>query len=902
MSDAIVVLGAGPGPRAVRSCLLDMAALGLTTPVYWVDPTGDPAGPAAVECIAHAEAGGAQVRRMSLSHATRAMGRGRVVLIALDEPDGAGSTLDTAGVRGFTDAIDHILPAAARRVHLYLPRLPLPQQPPTTMPGWTLLVVSPEDSEAPDAAREVQYRADGPDALARYVTPAVVGMTGLWAHSTGVPVCDAQTSPVTGEVGVDAESARLVRVFHRHIDATEVERELRERVLDVRSAVPQPRLADGRHIVTADNPAELNRRVADSFMARAETEGARPPQTTVPGGVDAGADGFFSQFTEYVTGAVLGNSGRWFDTATATADCETSTAVHRALGIAEESAAPDPCVRVLTSSRPQSLHSVADAAASLREQLSTSDAIVVGPPPTAPALWRTYTATTLSLVDGKERDSSLGPVRDSNTNPVVVPRPGLAAPDVADSFSGDHPTLRELLGDSLGPTTISPVDPHGAAHYAAALQYAASQTTDQSIATKKREFTNWRQQHASSFAWQVGQRLSGAIQDGQDRARAAYKDVLTTRAALGAFAGDDDAAAHRGLARTMRAVLLVWLVVVVGCLAAALLSPRVAFAAGVGTAGVATVIALLAELAIFARGRDAVVDRVSRRRAVWRRHSAAAGAFVAAVTDLERAAAAYRQHQVWSTIIGRAIHHPFGAGCAEERPALLPTAGLPRASIIGTAQPDAVAMRRAVQDLRATVFTPDWADIAVADLLAAASAELEQRGEFVPSRSELFGQPAAGAHSVLCRLAEVASDDGLPRGDSAQVWSPAVASYVSSGQAEALLESVRSIDDGQPVELSRADVLADVLGTTDAGFFRGAVSARGANHGAVEVDPAASVCARYPDLSAGSGAAPRAATLSQAVTVVQCGHSVRPEWFTGATVQHTAEPDLELPGQRDSLF
>src|SRR5699024_1158450 len=127
MKDIIIFLGHGAGPNAIRANLVDLATLGLVTRFHWLDTASAGNG---IEVVEHDEAEGVRIRLQRVSDALRVDGSRRVLLVALDEPDEHGSTVDLPAVMRWTNAIDDILSSSSERVHLVLPRLPLPRTAP----------------------------------------------------------------------------------------------------------------------------------------------------------------------------------------------------------------------------------------------------------------------------------------------------------------------------------------------------------------------------------------------------------------------------------------------------------------------------------------------------------------------------------------------------------------------------------------------------------------------------------------------------------------------------------------------------------------------------------------------------------------------------------------------------
>lgn len=889
MADTVILLGAGPGPEAIRGNLVDLAALGLVRRVLWARTT-----PAAARAgrLTEITAGHPVTRGLGVADALRGAA-GRVLLIALDEPDAAGSTLDAAATAAWTDAVDRVGPAAAHRVHLVLPRLPLPAAPPAAMPGWTMLALSPEDSDAPGDAVLEQHRADGPAALARYAAPAVAGLAGLWADAAGVPLLDGPDGPVGGG---GPGRLRLVRVHHRRIDVAELEDRLRRRALDVRGGTPQPRLPGGARVVAGGDDEDLVARAAGAFADRARARlvpAPAPPAPAPPARI--GAVRALRRFLAFFARCVLGTPRTWYAAQVHVVQSTLARAVQAAL-YGADSDVEVVCGDHSGIRRREGIAELTGASAALRERLDRDPAAPVGPPPALAALWRGWTGAALGLVDGADRAEAPA-ARDHYGNPMVLTRPALAVPDVADSFDGAHPTLTALLGDSLGGTRIAPFDPYGARAYGEALDLAVRQTTDRSVARLREDFRTWRAARSGSFAWRTGEAIAGFVEESRDRAAAAGERLHRIRAERAGL-GEPDPAAGDRLVRTLRRLTLGWALlqaaliylIVCGIAPGARLAdwgPALALRHGLPAIAATTLAALGAGFAVFARAQRGVLERAAAARRLAAEEEAAVRDLVSAVAHVERAGLAYGQHQAWSAILGRALSAPFGADPAHVRGTRIPEAGMPRATVIAEAVAEEAELGRAVSALRDRLFPPAWADAAVDRLLAAAREAAERSGDRVPEPGQLYGQAGAGSASPLDRLARGAVAADLPRGGAAAAaWAPAIAALADSAAAGPLLARLRSWEDGEERIRGSADLLAGLDGRAPGAaprFAPAALAAQGVNRGGTEVDPAVGGVFRGPGEAA-------AGTLGRTLTVVHYGRVADAAWLAEAPAAEPADP------------
>lgn len=884
MKDIIIFLGHGAGANAIRSNLVDLAALGLITRFHWIDTASTDNE---IEVIEHDEADAVRIGLQRISDALRVHGNRRVLLVALDEPDDQGSTVDVRAVMDWTNMIDGVLSSSSERVHLVLPRLPLPRKAPVQMVGWTALALAPEDSDSPADAKDPQRRDDGPDALARYAAPAVAGLTGLWTGSADTPVLDGPSGPMASR---DGSSIRLTRVYHRRIDTTDVEADIRRRALDVTARVPQPVRDGNRRVAIADNDNEITGKMADGF-ARASLpflqSNLRPEHQLESKQV--GAWETLKRFFSFFFKAVIGTPGDWMAAGSASVQRGFARMVQNTL-YGQGSAIEVVCGSHSGNGQSRSIAELNEASTSLRENLDRSQTqIRIGEPPSLAMMWRAYTNTCLTLVDGSEREQGmLAAPKDHYGNGVVVGRPELAVPDAADRFDGEHPTLRSMLGNTLGDTTIAPYDPHGAAAYAAAIDYVADKTTDRSVMNLQSRFDEWRNRHSSSFAWRIGERLSAYTEQARNRAATCADQLRRIQEELESI-GHDDGGASRRLARTLRILIAIWFVlsVCIGYLVVAEYKPEIRIPRlewsltwnwGLFSFLVLTLLTLLLQFFVFARAHRGVYDRLTRRDLLTENEQIAAENFATAIGDVERCARSYAQHQSWSAIVGRAISSPFGTALDADAPLRIPHAGLPRSTVIAEADIDERRAQQAVLALRDRVFPPSWAQDSFEGLVRAASAEVRTTGTLISEDSQLFGAMGRGSGSPLDRVAEVAVDDRLDRsGEADSVWADALRDLSASGQADDLMRTLRMWEDGVEKEIPSERLFDGLDVDSRVGFSGSAMTALGHNQGATEVDAAVSSLHREPS-SANGGAT----TLSQSMTVVQYGRTAQGDWMTSS--------------------
>lgn len=884
MTDTVIFFGNGAGPDAIRGNLTDLATLGLIDQFYWVDVAAQPVaaladGTARIDIISTHPEEGALRRSVSIADALRNHGGSRVLLVALDEPDENGSTLDVVATQQWSEAIATSLNHIYYRLHLYLPRLPLPHQAPTQMHGWPTLALSPEDSVNPAAPKQAKRRTDGPDALAEYAAPAIAGLTGLWQGDETTPALDGPDGQVsTGEVG----NVRLVRVYHRRIDTTQMEAEARNEVLDVTERLPQAERRDGRRVMIADNPAEVVDKMSGAFLNIAgqelltQPEQLKPAQTAQISAWEAVKKFFHFFFT-----AVIGGPKSWYQAQVGALQKGFATAVQNAL-YGQGPAMEVVCGRHSGHRQMHSMDQVTRAAAQLREKLDNSADVRIGRPPALSEMWRAYVDTSLSMVDGTERQADRLPMpKDYNDNPIIVAQPRQAVADYSERFDGASTALTNIMGQNLGETTVEPYDPYAALMYSETVDFAARQTTDRAVSDLQNKFRQWKATHEQSFAWRIGTGLTGFMEEAQQRLGHCHQSLTAINGQLEGM-GEADPEKPRKLVRKLRAATLIWflLSLLIGYLTYAdVLSWNWGLLAFVLT----TVVVLICMMVIFARSQRGIMDEVAQRQKLLDDQAVLSRNLHQAAADVERISWAYSQFVSWSALVGRAISQPFGPQRAAAAPVQIPHSGMPAATIIARAA-DAGASGDTFNAMRNSVFQANWASDSLEDLLQSASAAAQQEGTWVEDLSQLYGQTGRKSNTSLDKVSDIAVKRILPRRNNPEVaWARALTQLQHSGAAHHLMGNLHGYHNGQVKQYDMAQLTSGMDTSADAGFSNHALNATGNNANGTAIDAAVSSVHQHPRQDAGV-----VNTLSQLATLVQYGQLAQSSWLTSGTETTTS--------------
>lgn len=889
-SDTTIFLGSGSGAHAIRSNLIDMVSLGLLSRFHWID-LADPS--AQLQVIDHDDDDGVVVTHRRVADALRSATGRRVMLIAVDEPDENGSTLNVGSLTAWTNEIDKALTEAVRRFHVYLPRLPLPAAAPASLPGWTTLALSPEDGESPVSSRERKYRADGPDALAEYAAPALASLAGLWAGADNAPLLDGPDGPVTsGEIG----NVRLVRVFHRRVDTTVVEAETRRKTLDVNDRMPQPLRSDHTRVIATGDDDKIVDAVSGQFLNEAHRAIVRQPvELPQQSGLQVQGWKAFTEFLGYFFRNAFTNPADIPGNQAARVQRSFARAVQRTL-YGEQSAVDVVCGRYDGSSTSVTMHDLAAASGSVRHSIAQfatpEEGLRLEEPPASPQLWRLYVGTALTLADGTPRQGQVGP-RDNRDNPMIVSAPHFIAGDVSDSFDGSHPILTELLGNRLPDTTIEPSDPDAARAYAKALEYASRQTTERSVVDLGSRFARWREKQSRSFSWRVAEGLIRVAEGVQHSLRQSAETLTELRGRLQQLSNADIGNEDR-LRKTLRWLTVLWFVlsVLFGYLSFGGGQPfgyrippqwlydlvtsgtgerwaGLHWGWGIGGIFLSTVVILAIQMNVFAKAKREEHEFTATISLVEQQVDTAEKNFAESIASLEAASQAYAQQQCWSAFIGRAVSRPFGEDLDAPAPLTIPHAGMPRSTVLAEAIPDETDVNSAVNTLRDTVFQPNWAQVALDSLLEAGLHDAGVHNDFLAeSPDELYGKRGDG-NSALVRLRARALSPSLRRtGAADEAWAAAMQNLAADPTAAGLRTRLQVWEDGVQRPVSLAELFQGIDGGANDVFAEWAVTAAGARAGGATVDPEMSMIFRQPAANSTD-----VSTLSQAMTHVQLGRS-----------------------------
>ena len=893
----VIFFGHGHVADQVRRNLTDLATLGLTDPFYWIDP----------RLPVH----GSTVRRIAATQDIVTLDTtlngvtGQVLLIALDADDDTTDGIDFTSVERWTESIDNRLFSDRARIRVLIPRLPRRTSPLTPNPSWTSTVaLAPEDSQAPKSTLHPVRRTDDPTAVARTAAPALCGLTGLWRSATTCPLLEEGNRPIsTGDI----DQVRLARSYHRIVDSSAVEDQLRREATDIRGRLPQPKLQDGTQIryegENSTKPADM----ADAFIREHHSSLAidLQPEAVQPNtklGWFKALVGFLKRY--FSEG--LGSPRSWGRALLASANDKTAGFIQKSLY------GDDSPVRVISNpvenpGQQLSLDQIAEETSKF--QRAAGSAIRIGDDPQLSRMWTSYRDVALTLVDGAEREQgNLGAWKDAYNNRYIVEKGWQSVPDRDDdSFLGANPLLGQRLGMTTQDATLEPYDAHKALAYGEGLNFVASQTQDPQIRRLQEGFETWKQKASRSFAWRTGEYLGQLI----DRSRHSVSDQI---ARLDHHQGilnqqmERDVETARRRHRRNTLVLLGLLALLNAFLSASVtlnykeewqqdwfagFSPWWALLWGVLGAG----LLMFIHMASFANARRGVEKYIQDRTLAEQNVRIADANVKTAVANLARQVSAYKQMLSWSALLGRAISRPFGRDLTSGKALNTPEAGMPLATGIGQSVLPEDRKAPLVSLARERMFGEGWARTAFDILYQDTAASIEKYGSGrISNLSQLTGQSGAGTGSELDTLANWAVSERMKDRDrdrTREHWATVMSTPETAAKLSELLDTVTVFDHGSATQVRKSDFLSilDQEDATAGSFHQDVLAPVAAGGRATEMD--VNVC--QLERSDETGGTRAAGTLTRSVTLTQFGHVTAMSYLVDSTGPTGSAPTAPLP-------
>lgn len=793
MSSLTVFLAPPGAAEGIRDVLQDFSAVGLVDPFLWLQDDGGPIGEAVH--IAGGRQSGTTVQTILTE---RAYDRVRLAVIV---PLIAGSsTVPISTERSLGELLSSSSGVAqVIRLRLIVVRPGGPESlQPTVIEGTHNLLIAPEDSLGPGRGHILLNPSTDPIDIGRYAAPVVAGVVGLWTGSGHAPFDDTAVLP--------GESIRMVRSFYRRLDTAEMECGLRNRVFDLQSGLPLPRV-NGSTVVYADESLLATQNMANALWSKHHgvLKGPRVSAGTVTD-EKIGASRAIKMLLSFLGAALRNAPGQWYAVAVNRVSSATAGAVHGAVygrvpsaysvvvnGVTAEGIPANWEQVGLASNQISDVLLDVDANRSHEVRYDLSD------------LWRDYAAGALTLCDAGDRAQGLPPIQIGASRGVLR--------STADAVASEHDAFR--VPDSVAPMvetrSVAASDPLGIedlqrklleAERDAGVGHDARQTLG--------ELSRWRARAQRSYGAQVGGTLALAL--GSARAEAA--DLLRRIEAAGDIDAIDGAATakQKRLALWMKVFAGVFLAVLV--IAAALTGTKViSFTTGAVIAAVALVSWAVATVWTFMIGQRELFRELNRRRAGVSAVEAAKTNLEAALRDLSRLTEAYGQYLSWSTALAAVLREPFGPDRPEEERRARIDSGLPLNTRLGIARPEESLMSDAALQIRRGLFGAGWLTGPWEGALGGAGEALGPLGHDLRGNpNAMFTQQGKGSGSGLDRWSARIAAGEITLHGSDKLWQNAIGHLDGPGNAlsSTLLDRVEVPSEGTPQVSSLTEFMAGV--------------------------------------------------------------------------------------------
>lgn len=872
----VIFFGHGATADDIRSRLSDLRAVGLLQDFLWVD-YAHPTNGAVVRSFT--EEGTA--RLSTLDDALRSFS-GDVLLATIDPMD-AEQPQDVAKLTEWVGAVDQrLIQASNLRVRLLLSALPRESVDIAPLQGWSNLVLSPEEGGTPASSRirPIKRTADGFE-LAQFAAPAVASIFGLWRGMPEPAVLDPDTHRVI-ETG-DRQRFRLVRAFHRTIDAGDIEDKVRKAVFDPGQRLPQPQVNNISRAVHFANPEQLTDQCAQMFINQEISPLVSAPtayeelQSHKVSGWAALKDNLRLYWS-----TVVGKPQDWVEGQRGAMNKNAATFLQKMLYGADSS------VEVVLAGH-SGKGSGATSVDELRQasehtmRVAREQQFSLGQEPQLSRTWEAYHDYALGLVDGSWRDSiDTKGLRNNQGNMYIVQYGGQSVQDVSASFEGFHPLMTSTLGYTHeSQATVAPFDPVGAERFAADIEYTSQQTRNEAVSRKKHEFASWRAKNSTTFAWKVGQGLWEKLGHAQQKYRDAHAKARELQELANSFQARDFNAENKALTRKLRTIWIVLFVVLalMTYMVAGRYNPDLPLGEYlqwfdwpwyvVGLI-VAVLLFLVCSWAVFTKAQREIFDYVQRRKLLNRNQEIAAQNLATASAEISRISNAYNQFLSWSALLGRAIYAPFGRKETSSDHLRTPQSGLPENARIAQAvlnRDDAVRM---TDEIRSHIFQTEWAHRSLKSLLDDMNDTFERNrtGHSAVALNEMWGMAGLGSNTELDKLSRSLDHPYMQDRDlKQQEWQKVITDPRMARSLQQYLSRVTFREEGGSRVQSTAEFLDGMNQEKGAlqAFSPNALTNAGGAEGYTEIDGSRTRIVEVDSQTA------LTSQLSRSVTVVQYG-------------------------------
>jgi len=614
--------------------------------------------------------------------------------------------------------------------------------------GWHNVAIAPENSAAPTEGISPIVAADTKLCRTHMVT-SLCSLMGIWRGESGCAFDDRQLLP--------GQLVMASRSYVRHLSATDVENELLRRLVSMDEGLPVPRF-DGSSAWVIEDEITAVAQMADQlldkhrYVMRRKREMPRSTPAKPIGALQA-----VRMLFSFLWHALRNAPRAFLDAAVYRISQRAASLVGSTIFGTGDSTYIVVVKGVRSDGRPASWAEVDEAVADVASRLGVPSATESSNADLA-TLWKDFVGAGLTLMDAGSRSSDLPPVAKGGRR-AVVGTADRVAPDPADTFEPSASLAGYIKGWQL--SSIDVVQEWLLEDELAGL--AESQPHLRSAVGKDRaRLREWFQPRQRSYTGRVGFLLGKEIK--QTREEIAGLVNALGQAVQTSAVPDEIAAEQSRLAKMLRLLLLVTVVLVLGLIALTALGPLTLI---VGTLiCVVVVISWLASsLLTFIKGQRHLFALLHRREELNTQIEVMRHQLADAIEDLRRLSRAYRQYLDWSRVLGTFAKAPLGSPPAKAgRPVVVGT-GLPRNCRIGLARPEQPVIEEVAMRLKRDLFTVGWTsqfwDLFVADV----PRELGNDAFRVREDSELlWSDPGVASHSVLTAWSEAVAARGIREG------------------------------------------------------------------------------------------------------------------------------------------
>jgi hypothetical protein len=735
--------------------------------------------------------------------------------------------------------------------------------------GWHNVLVAPEDANGPAANRQVLPPTDDRVEIGRHAATTIAGLLALW---TGLDDCPLDGRPV--ESGV-----RVARAFHRRIDASDVERELRAKVLATRPHLPLPRDHTAGAVYIEDvGPACA--RMADALWARHRHTlmGRRVQPVTAPS-VELTWRTALSWLFRYIWANLRNAPADWYRAGINATSIGIARRVHAVVFGTGRSAYQVVVNRMTARELPAGWQDLGDAAGQLEDLLAQALQHEPHARVDLRPMWIDFAGGALTLADGGRRNPGMPPI-------TIGPQPAVLASvtDAAPGPQDDYSALTGHLAARVDMDRVQAGDVLGADLLRQRLRHVGQR--DPLVRADAdhvlHSLSTWSTRQEQSYAVQVGTCIAGALMGTFGEIQQYLRFLADAAAPRQAGADGAGGTRHRRSVWLMRILAVLALAAAVTGTAlgiAGTVPPRVAVLVVVGP--VAAWLAVV--IARFVAEQRRIFQELTAEHTLVSHAEAAIANLRQAVQDARRLGDAYDQYLLWSRAVAVVLQEPFGPLPPSPRRGLEIQRGLPRGTRTATVTVREMDVGAAAAALRADLFFPGWLSDLWAAHLRGAGAQL-RAPELIRDPDLLFQlNGGAIAGSYLYKWAASLSREGTTATPGEQAWQAVLTALEGSraALADVLLSAVRPVGGAGEV-LSLDEFLAGIDRPAGGQQFAAALFTPTA-----QAADRSRVVTHAPDRST--------AGLSRAYSLVQLSEAAR-GWELAVASRDGGDDDGPVPG------